>query len=238
MYSLNEFFADSGLLAFVTDRSVDFSLSSVKPSLSNSQKESLSRYADQFINEVALLKQIHGNDVVLVTKDFLVQYSLKEADGLVTAEPDVPLTIRTADCLPVFIFDPVQRAIGLAHAGWRGSRKRIIRCTLGKMKAQWGSNPGDLKVAFGPSIRGCCYKVGPEFKHYFPSETIFRGKDLYLNLSLFNKHQLLDEGVIEENIFDSGICTCCDERWFSYRREGEKAGRMISLMMLRSALAG
>ena len=89
-----------------------------------------------------------------------------------------------------------------------------------------------LKVVLGPSIRECCYQVGEEFRDYFPSHVRDRDGHLYADVIAANRDQLLQAGVRQENIIDSGICTCCNKNYFSFRRDGEKAGRMISLMML------
>ena len=91
----------------------------------------------------------------------------------------------------------------------------------------------DLKVAFGPAIHACCYEVGAEFAGYFPEEAIQRRNKYFLDVPLANMNQLMGKGVIEENIFDCGECTVCGKDYFSFRRDGEKAGRMISIMMLQ-----
>lgn len=135
--------------------------------------------------------------------------------------------------MPVFIFDSRRRAIGLAHAGWKGTAKRIAVKTAQKMQEKYASQFSDLKIVFGPSIRECCYQVGPEFRDYFPAHVQERGGFLYLDLIGANRDQLLQEGLGQANILDSGICTCCRKDYFSFRRDGISTGRMISLMMLR-----
>ena len=125
-----------------------------------------------------------------------------------------------------------RRAIGLAHAGWRGTYKAIAAKTVQKMQEKYASQPSDLKVVLGPGIRECCYQVGEEFRDYFPSHVKDREGHLYVDVIGANRDQLLQAGVRQENIFDSGICTCCNKNYFSFRRDGAKAGRMISLMML------
>ena len=102
------------------------------------------------------------------------------------------------------------------------------------MTEQWQTPPEDLKVVLGPAIRSCCYEVGKEFLEYFPREVSAKDQHLYLDLPLVNKTQLTFWGVRTENIFDCQICTCCDPRFFSYRRDGPKAGRMVSVMMLKT----
>jgi YfiH family protein len=133
----------------------------------------------------------------------------------------------------VFLYDEKQNGIGLIHAGWRGVQKNIVGKTSELMKAQWRSDPKNIKVAFGPSIRGCCYEVGKEFEDYFPGQLISRDSRYYLDLSQVCYAQLMDTGVRKENIGDCKVCTCCDQNYFSFRREGQLAGRMISLIMLK-----
>ncbi len=222
------------VIAFTSDRTVDFSRQGDAPSLTAEQKHFLSRQADVKISRLPHIKQIHGKRIIVVKRFSCVgtRYPLK-ADGLITNVAGVPLTIRTADCLSIFLFDPKNKAVGLVHAGWRGTQKNITAHAVRSMMKKWRTNPKDLKVVFGPSIRSCCYEVSAKFKEYFPRETRRRGRRFFLDLSFVNKRQLLALGVKKKNIFDCKVCTCCNPKFFSYRREGEKAGRMISLLMLK-----
>jgi YfiH family protein len=88
-------------------------------------------------------------------------------DGLITRTPGILLAVLTADCLPIIVADARQRAVGVFHAGWRGTLKRIVEKGVGEMRRQFGSRPADLKAAIGPGIRGCCYQVGTEVKEAF-----------------------------------------------------------------------
>ena len=142
--------------------------------------------------------------------------------------------MRTADCLPVYIFDPKKNCLGLVHAGWRGSEKRIVVKALKLMRDYWGCAPENVQIRLGPAIRACCYQVGQEFKEFFPGEVFPREEKLFLDLALVNRNQLLKYGVRPKNIFDTEACTCCDPSLFSYRREGQAAGRHLSLMILKS----
>lgn len=246
MLSLNRFFNDPRLsrvndaevLALASDRSVDFSLNG-QPAFSPRQKDFLSRHigpsGQKVWGKVVFLKQVHGAGVICVGPSPVLSSRFQEADALITKEVGVPLTVRSADCLPIFIFDPQTKAVGLVHAGWRGTHKGIVKNTIQRMALEWKTDPQHLKVAFGPAIRVCCYQVGAEFKEYFPQEIHQISDEFYLDLVLANKNQLLGWGVKSENISDCGICTCCDSRFFSYRREGKNTGRMISLMMLRES---
>lgn len=96
-------------------------------------------------------------------------------DGLISRTPGILLAVLAADCLPVIIIDPKLKAIGVFHAGWRGTLKRIVEKGIGEMRRQFGSRPRDLKAAIGPGIRGCCYQVGPEIKDKFHSQFSYAG---------------------------------------------------------------
>lgn len=113
------------------------------------------------------LRQIHSDIIHCV--DSVPQEPLA-GDGLVTATPGLLLAIQTADCLPVILVDAKRRAVGVFHAGWRGTVKRIVEKGVGEMHRYFGSRPRDLKAAIGPGIQGCCYEVGEEVRTKFESQ--------------------------------------------------------------------
>ncbi len=238
MSSPNSFFGDEGIIALTSDASVDFTCLDFDSPLSQIQRAYLQRNCGLDIPQVFWRKQVHGDDVLIAHKSFVIPAragvfkGCPDADAYITDEKNLALAIRTADCVPVFIFDPVHRAIGLAHAGWKGTHKAIAAKTAQKMHKKYDSQFPDLKIFLGPSIRECCYQVGEEFLDYFPEHLQERDGHLYLDVISANRDQLLQAGVKQENILDSGICTCCNKNYFSHRRDGAKAGRMISLMML------
>jgi len=221
----------------MSDRSLDFAQGSKIPREGRFNAQQKSFLAEQlgFVPSfLADVRQVHGRRVILATEEFMRRNDFpEEADGLVTNISNVALVIRTADCLPVFMYDTKRKCLGLLHAGWRGSYQNIVQQAVSIMRQNFRTEPQDLKAALGPAIRSCCYQVGGEFRDYFPREIIHRNQDVYLDLPQVNTRQLVELGVWKENIFDCGLCTCCDKRFFSYRREGNEAGRMISLMMLR-----
>lgn len=227
-------FFPSYVAAFVSDRTIDFARKDDRLSLSLKQKKYLSRASGIKISSLPNIKQIHGRRIIVVKKPscFGTRQPVK-ADGMITQKTGIPLTVRTADCLSIFMFDPKKNAIALVHAGWRGSQSNIAGRAVVLMKKHFGTHPKDLKIALGPCICGCCYEVGKEFKKFFPRETKKIKEHFYLNLPAVNKRQLLSKGVKRKNILDSKECTFCNRRLFSYRREGEKTGRMLSLMMLK-----
>jgi len=160
--------------------------------------------------------------------------AIADTDAFITDRKNIPLAIFTADCPAVFIYDPGKPAIGLVHCGWRSSNENILKETLGLMQREFYSRMQDIRVSFGPAIRSCCYEVGQELEDFFPQDLIKRNRHYYLDLPGLNKKQALALGVKEENIFDCGICTVCQNNdFFSYRKEGKASGRMMSLAMLR-----
>jgi len=119
------------------------------------------------------LRQIHSDIIHLVDSPPELQLT---GDGLIAATPGLLLGIQTADCLPIILVDPRHRAVGVFHAGWRGTVKRIVEKGVGEMHRRLGSQPRDLKAAIGPGIHGCCYNVGPEVREQFESQFAYAGK--------------------------------------------------------------
>jgi len=122
------------------------------------------------------LRQVHSDIIHCVNS---VPAATLTGDGLLTATPGLLLAIQTADCLPVILVDPKSRAVGVFHAGWRGTVKRIVEKGVGEMQRRFSCTPRDLKAAIGPGIRGCCYEVGEEVREKFESQfsyaaTLFR----------------------------------------------------------------
>ncbi|HLD88175.1 MAG TPA: peptidoglycan editing factor PgeF [Candidatus Omnitrophota bacterium] len=219
------------LIAFTGDASVDFTTRDFDAPLTTAQSAYLKTHTGIDIPRVFWRKQVHGDDVLIAGKEACAR-GCPDADAFITDRKNVPIAIRTADCVPVFIYDPLKQVIALVHAGWKGTRQRIAAKTVQEMQDKFTCRCYDLKVALGPAIRSCCYEAGPEFKAYFPDDTVESGGKIYVDIVAANRRQLVKAGVPDSNIFDGGICTCCNKDYSSFRRDGEKAGRMISLMML------
>ncbi|MGA8502490.1 MAG: peptidoglycan editing factor PgeF [Candidatus Sulfotelmatobacter sp.] len=118
-------------------------------------------------------RQVHSDSIHFVeapSKSQLV------GDGLLTSDPGLLLAIQTADCLPIILVDPKHRAVGVFHAGWRGTLKRIVEKGVGEMRRRFGTRPRDLKAAVGPGIHGCCYQVGKEVRDQFESQFAYAAK--------------------------------------------------------------
>ena len=213
----NNFFPPN-VVTYVSDRCNDFVFDQDRKSFSEEQIKSLKSKFDFLLPDPVNIMQVHGSNVVMAKKQFAHQ--VYEADGLVTNETQLPLVIRTADCLPIFMYDSFNQCVGLIHAGWRSSQLNIVVIALDLMKSKYNTRPENLKIAFGPAIQVKHYQVGKEFKAYFPNEIFKRSNDYYLDIPLVNKNQLKKAGVLEQNIFDCGICTYQDSHYFSYRREG------------------
>jgi YfiH family protein len=116
---------------------------------------------------IVTLRQIHSDLIHCVTG---VSEKPLAGDGLVTSTPGILLAVLTADCLPIMVVDTKRHAVGVLHAGWRGTIKRIVEKGVGEMRRYFGSRPGDLKAVIGPGIRGCCYQVGTEVRAAFESQ--------------------------------------------------------------------
>ena len=119
------------------------------------------------------LRQVHSDLIHLVVSP---PTTTLVGDGLITATPNLLLAIQTADCLPIILVDPKRRAVGVFHAGWRGTLRRIIEKGVGEMRRQFGTLAGDLKAAIGPGIHDCCYEVGPEVRDKFASQFSYAGE--------------------------------------------------------------
>lgn len=177
-------------------------------------------------DNAAVPVQIHGNRVRVITEPG----KYPETDGLITSVSQVVLTIQTADCVPVFLFDPVNKVIGLVHAGWQGVYKGIIIKTIHAMVENFNLKTENIMVFLGPSIGPCCYKAGSEVLDKFLSKYIHNG---YLDLWSCLYDQLLETGCVSENIHISELCTACNPEWFfSYRRDKGKTGRMLGYIYL------
>ncbi|MGH9316761.1 MAG: peptidoglycan editing factor PgeF [Thermoanaerobaculia bacterium] len=177
--------------------------------------------------------QVHGNTAVVVREapsDGTIQDAGK-CDILVTNLPGVALVVQTADCLPILLTSP--RAVGTAHAGWRGSACNAAGAAV-RALAELGAEPRSLSARLGPAIGACCYEVGGEVAAQFAGQFLRSSCEgrYRLDLHAVNRAQLEAAGVLPENISSHPACTQCGgERFASYRRDGAAAGRMIALVV-------
>jgi YfiH family protein len=131
------------------------------------------RVGSETIPPLVTIRQVHSDIIHFIDSP---PHSQLIGDGLITATPGLLLGIQTADCLPIILVDPRHRAIGVFHAGWRGTIKRIVEKGVGRMHFHFASRPRDIKVAIGPGIHGCCYEVGDEVRTKFESQFSYASK--------------------------------------------------------------
>lgn len=166
-----------------------------------------------------------------------------DVDGMITNEPGVALVTFYADCVPLYFLDPVHKAIGLSHSGWRGTVGKMGRVTAEKMAEAFGTKPEELLAAIGPSICQDCYEVSEDvaeqFQEAFPPEVhhrlMYRKENGKYQLDLWeaNRQALLEAGIPGDRILMPGICTCCNPRLlFSHRASRGKRGNLAAFLML------
>lgn len=199
-------------------------------------------------NQLHLPYQTHEHKVLNIDVLFIRQNTdtqreqLHSVDALITNLPNHCIGVSTADCVPILMYDSVQKAVAVVHAGWRGTCARIGLHTVQAMQKSFGTKPEDLVIALGASISPDVYEVGDELvglfqQENFDTDKIFfkKGEKYHLDLWMANQMVLTDAGVKAKNIEISGLCTFTqDDKFFSARRLGIKSGRIISGMMIRS----
>jgi YfiH family protein len=186
------------------------------------------------------LFQVHSTRILLARRRSAGE-PLPQADGVVTDSPSVTLFMRFADCVPILLYDPVRRAAGIAHAGWKGTLAGVAARAVEALREHFGSRPEDLLVGIGPSIGPDHYPVGEKIagavRSAFGPEAeawLFRRDDgTHWNLWATNEFILRRSGVA--NIESSGICTACHtEDWFSHRAEHGRTGRFGAMLWLEA----
>jgi polyphenol oxidase len=183
------------------------------------------------------LKQMHSALARRVGRSDVAERASMWGDGLMTDEPGVLLGIQTADCLPVLVADRKRRAVAAFHAGWRGTLKGVVERGVASMREEFGCAPEDMIAAIGPGIGSCCFTVGAEVRDLFAAKFSYEDKlfiadeKLRMDLVEANRRQLLSAGLSAEAIFAMRECTSCrTDRFFSYRAERGKTGRMMAVI--------
>jgi len=182
------------------------------------------------------LNQVHSDSIHFVKT---LPFERLNGDALITDRPHVFLSIRTADCLPVFIVSTNPKAVAAVHCGWRGTSKGLIQKVVKSMNRTLGAQPDSLVVALGPSIEQRCYEVGSDVKKSFKNQKTasrFFGahpkqeEKYFFDLKGMNRSQLLDVGVEDKNIHSVDLCTRCEKNFFSYRRDKNEILRLINFI--------
>ena len=195
------------------------------------------------VHDLVFCRQVHSAVVARVGRGERGQglfFPVEQArDGIITNEPGVALTAFSADCTPVLLYDPVARAIGAVHAGWRGTAAGIVRSAVEQLQQAFGSRPADIRAAIGPCISQCCFEtdadvpqamlqaLGDEAKPAIAQQ----GEKYHVDLKAINRLWLQRAGV--EQIDISTDCTCCQpERFWTHRKVGNRRGSLAAIIML------
>ncbi len=191
--------------------------------------------------DVVMAEQTHGNRVGIVedrtTRGWTeAETAIPDTDALVTNKERLLLGILTADCVPILLYDPDRRVVGAVHAGWRGTAAHIVSKTVETMVSRYDASPSRIVAGIGPAIGGCCYEVDEAVaKHFvaYPQSSVKSARKYYIDLKDINKYQLIEAGILPDNIEINDCCTACDnERFFSYRKECGCKGRFLSFIGL------
>jgi polyphenol oxidase len=186
---------------------------------------------------VVTMRQVHGDNIVEVKDKSLKEAG--EADGMITGEKDIFLSVLTADCVPILFVAPKNKRVAVVHAGWRGTLAGIAEKAARLFTDQIHVPSDEIEVALGPSIGTCCYEVKDDvasplrkkWGNIAEASIQKRNGKTYLDLRLLNRGVLARAGIPETNIFQIGPCTSCSpDAFFSYRRERSETGRQISFI--------
>ena len=199
-------------------------------------------------NKFVFTDQTHTINIRKVTEEdagngIIKEKAFHDVDGLITDVPGLVLSTFYADCVPLYFVDPVHKAIGLSHSGWRGTVNRMGKATIEAMNREYGSRPEDLCCAIGPSICQDCYEVSEDVAEEFKQAFTGHEKELLiakaggkyqLNLWKANEIVLLEAGVLPEHLQITDICTCCNpDLLFSHRASHGKRGNLGAFLCLR-----
>lgn len=192
--------------------------------------------------------QTHTDKIYMISSDFFLlplaerKAALEGVDALISNARNIIMGISTADCIPVIVYDPVHHAAAAIHAGWKGTRLRIVSKTIREMQKVYGTNPSDCTAAIGPGISQDSFEVGQEVVDAFVeagfemSDYVIMKKKPHIDLKALNKFQLTSMGVKSQNITVSDVDTFTNPDYFSARREQHgdvKCGRILSGFMLK-----
>ena len=198
---------------------------------------------------MVLSQQTHTTNVRVVTekdkgKGIVKPLDYTDVDGMVTNIHGICLVTFYADCVPLYFVDPVQKAIGLSHSGWRGTVGEIGKETIRKMEEQYGSDPKDILAAVGPSICKDCYEVSEDvilefqknFKERYWKDLFYRKENGKYQLDLWKANEIIfkESGILPEHIAVTNVCTHCNsEILYSHRTSGDRRGNLAAFLALK-----
>lgn len=221
-FDLGDGFGDLTVRAFLSQRNSN-----------DTERPAVADYRTALTAELQLLpaRIATPNQVHSINIEEAIPGTIQQAcDGLFTRSDDTVLTLQVADCAPVFFLDQRTGWRGLIHAGWRGTAGGILETSV-RFLQERGCGLADIAVVVGPTIEKDCYEVGAEVVEHYPEGEIWTPNDkgrYQLSMAAAVKSRLLAAGIDGNNIAMSTVCTKCDNRCHSYRRDGDKAGRMIA----------
>ncbi len=205
-------------------------------------RRQVAAWFSQPLEAMVYAEQVHGGEIAIVSQAdggrgaAAAANAVPAADGLLTRDRGLVLSLLFADCVPVFLAAPDQDWIGVVHAGWRGTARGIAMRAVALLAAQ-GIAPAALWAGIGPSIGGCCYEVDETVVHAVGATVGKPGAGeavpsaapgrFQLDLGEVNRRLLREAGLADERIESAGLCTACHSQWFfSYRRDGVRSGRL------------
>lgn len=185
--------------------------------------------------------QVHGIDVAIADAPRPPETPHLQADTILTNTPGITLMMRFADCVPVFLHDPVRKVIGISHAGWMGTVRGTVRYAVEAMQAHFGSDPADILAGIGPSIGLDHYEIGPDVvaqvRQAFgqSASSLLRERAGAIHFDLWAANRLALEQAGVEQVEVAGLCTACHiEDWYSHRAERGRTGRFGAIIALNS----
>ena len=191
-----------------------------------------------------LANQVHGDQVLVLEDnpvDTVAKYHHLDYDAIITSKSGIAIGVLTADCLPIMIYDPEKKAVGVVHAGWRGTCLNIVGNVIQRMRKVFRSEPDSLLVGLGPCIGECCYEVDIKVVRSIKNSTSrwkefikpLRANRYILDLVGLNIHQLRQTGVSEKHIIRVNACTKCNQKiFFSHRGSRGKTGRQLTFIQI------
>jgi YfiH family protein len=184
--------------------------------------------------------QVHSTDIVIAREPLKPGESPIKADGMITQQSGLALLMRFADCVPILLFDPVQRVIGIVHAGWSGTVKKIVHKAVQMMIENYDTSPGDLRAGIGPSIGPDHYQIGKDVLEQVKLSFGNKADQFIINqhgntfFDLWKANEYILHGMGVKNIEISGICTGCNMGdWYSHRLESGITGRFGAVIGLQ-----
>ena len=218
----------------------------------NAVKENFRRMADVLDikeGDFVFSQQTHTTNIRVVTeedrgKGIVRPVDYDDVDGLITNVPELCLSTFYADCVPLFFVDPIHKAIGLSHSGWRGTVGKIGKKTVEKMTEEFGTDPKDVRAAIGPSICQDCYEVSEDvidqfkenFEQQYWSDLFYEKADHKYQLNLWKANEIIlqEAGITKNHIATTNVCTCCNsEILFSHRASHGKRGNLAAFLAIK-----